>query len=67
MTWLAKSCPRCSGSLYRETNSRRANIVCLQFGAVFYPEAPLEDFRIIRLRKKQQFPTGLPRKSTEDH
>jgi transcription initiation factor TFIIIB Brf1 subunit/transcription initiation factor TFIIB len=38
MKWLLKSCPRCGGDLYGEVYTRQDDIVCLQCGAVFYPQ-----------------------------
>ncbi len=64
MTWLLKPCPRCGGNLYRETDNKRDtrnSIVCLQCGAIFYAEPPLEDFRIARRRAKELQAHGLAR------
>jgi len=72
MTWCLRPCPRCGGNLYRETDKyqetdkKQYSIVCLQCGAHFYPEPPLEDFRIARRRAKEMRAAQLARTWRED-
>ncbi len=42
MTWLVRPCPRCGGSLYKERDRDRDDIICLQCCAIFPLEAGLK-------------------------
>jgi transcription initiation factor TFIIIB Brf1 subunit/transcription initiation factor TFIIB len=53
MTWWLRSCPRCGGDLYGEAHSKHDDIVCVQCGAVFYPEALFESLRTSQRPEKE--------------